>query len=178
VSEQGAKGVDTEIRWNFDSSIGQWEAAWLWSHLLERTKTPFAGAPTEDLGGRYTDPTAEDGGAYADDKWNLSLQWALGDLSFGYLAEFISGLDADTFCNCGAGNEEDGSYTQKIDSHFYHDLVGSYSFGDYGLTVSGGVTNFTDESPPFIEVGFNATTDPPTYRMFGRGYFVKLGWKF
>ena len=31
---------------------------------------------------------------------------------------------------------------------------------------------------PYIEVGFNATTDPSTYRMFGRGYYVKLTHSF
>ncbi len=53
-------------------------------------------------------------------------------------------------------------------------------FGDAmnGLKVQAGITNITDEEPPFIEVGFNATTDPSTYRMMGRGYFVRLGYSF
>ncbi|MDT8321292.1 MAG: TonB-dependent receptor [Xanthomonadales bacterium] len=183
VAEQGAEGVDTEVRWNYNSSIGQWQAALLWSHLIERTKIPFEGAEEQDLSGRFTDPTAEDGGAYAEDKANFSLQWAYGDLSIGYLAEYISGLDADTFCNCDSdgdpsNNLPDGSYIQDIGDELYHDLVASYTVGAMGLTISGGVTNFTDEEPPFIEVGFNATTDPSTYRLFGRGYFLRLAWKF
>lgn len=176
VSEQGARGIDTELRYTFDSSVGQWEAALLWGHLLERTKTPFAGAPEEDLSGRYTDPTAQDGGAYATDKWNFSLQWMRNDLTIGYLAEYISGLDADTFCNCGAGNRPDGSYVQTIDSFLFHDLVASYVFE--GVTVSAGVTNLTDEAPPFMDVGFNATTDPATYRLFGQGYYLRASYKF
>jgi iron complex outermembrane recepter protein len=176
VSEQGAKGVDTEVRWDMDTSVGQWQAAVLWSHLLERTKTPYAGADEEDLSGRYTDPTAEDGGAYAADKINYSVQWLWNDFSVGYLGQYISSLDADTFCNCGAGNRPDGSYVQKIDSLLYHDLVASYSFS--GWTVSGGVTNLTDEAPPYMDVGFNATTDPPTYRMFGRGYYLRASYQF
>lgn len=178
VASQGAKGVDTELRWNFESGIGQWEASFLWSHLMERTKEAFEGAGEEDLSGRYTDPTAADGGAYATDKANMSLQWALGDLSIGWLGEYISDLDADTFCNCGDGNQPDGSYIQKIDSQMYHDLVANYSFDQWGLTLSGGVTNVTDEPPPFIEVGFNAGTDPATYRLFGRGYYLRAAWKF
>lgn len=188
VAEQGAEGIDTEVRWNYNSSIGQWQAAILWSHLIERTKTPFEGAPEDDLSGRYTDPTQEDGGAYAEDKANFSLQWALGDLSIGYLAEYISSLDGDTFCNCDSDGDPSNNvpnsegelldYIHEIDDQLYHDLVATYVLSALGVTISGGVTNFTDEEPPYIEQGFNATTDPSTYRMFGRGYFLRLGWKF
>jgi outer membrane receptor protein involved in Fe transport len=178
VAEQGGKGVDTELRWNYNSSIGQWQASMLWSHLFERTKIPFAGAVEDDLSGRYTDPTAQDGGAYASDKISGAVQWFSGDFSAGILYEYISSLDADTFCNCGAGNNPDGTYTQKIDSQLYFDLVGSYTFGEAGVTLSGGITNITDEPPPFIEVGFNAGTDPATYRQFGIGYYLRLAYKF
>ena len=179
VAEQGANGVDTEIRWNLESGFGSWEASLLWSHLLERTKVPFAGAPEEDLSDRFTDPTAQDGGAYATDKFNATIQWSRENLSVGYLAEYISALDADTFCNCDtdgdpSNNGPDGEYIQAIDSQLYHDLVASYAFESTGTRIAAGVTNITDEEPPFIEVGFNATTDPSTYRLFGRGYYVRL----
>ncbi len=72
VAEQSAKGVDAEVRWNMESSIGQWEAAILWSHLLERLKKPSPVDDTVDLAGTYTDTTAEDGGAHATDKFNYS----------------------------------------------------------------------------------------------------------
>ncbi len=122
--------------------------------------------------------TAADGGAYATDKVNATLQWMWGDLSLGWLMEYISSLDADTFCNCGEGNQPDGTYIQKIDSFLYHDLVATYNFNAINTTISAGVTNVTDEAPPFIEVGFNAGTDPATYRLFGRGYYVRATWKF
>jgi outer membrane receptor protein involved in Fe transport len=178
VADQGAKGIDTEIRWAMDSDIGSFEAALLWSHLLERTKTSSPGAAEEDLSGRYTDPTAEDGGAYATDKFNYSLQWSRNNLSVGYLGEYISGLDADTFCNCGAGNNPDGTYTQFIDSVLYHDIVVNYTFEQTGTNIAAGFTNLTDEEPPYIDTGFNANTDPATYRLFGRGYYVRLTQSF
>jgi iron complex outermembrane recepter protein len=174
VAEQGAEGVDFEIRYGWDTSFGAFNASLLWAHLLERTKTPFPGAEEDDLSGRYTDPTAQDGGAYAEDKISYSLQWLRGDLSVAYLGEYISGLDADTFCNCGPV----APYIQKIDSVLYHDLVASYEFAQTNTRVTASITNVTDEEPPFIEVGFNATTDPSTYRMFGRGYWVRLEQKF
>jgi outer membrane receptor protein involved in Fe transport len=171
VADQGGNGVDTELRWNYASNVGQFEAAVLWSHLLERTKTAFPGDAEQDLSGRYTDPTAQDGGAYATDKLNYSLQWMWNDLSVGYLGEYIGPLDGDTVF---FGTD----YIQKIDSQLYHDLVASYTIGAIGTTLAGGITNLTDEAPPFIDVGFNAKTDPSTYRLFGRGYYLRATWKF
>ena len=184
VADQGAKGIDTEIRWAMDSGVGSFEAALLWSHLLERTKTPNPGASEVDLSGRYTDPTAEDGGAYATDKFNYSLQWSRNNLSIGYLGEFVSELDADTFCNCNSdgdpsNNLADGvTYIQKIDSVLYHDIVVNYTFEQTGTNIAAGFTNLTDEEPPYIDTGFNANTDPATYRLFGRGYYVRLTQSF
>lgn len=167
VAEQGAKGYDTELRYSWETSIGRWEASVLWAHMLERTKTPYPGAAEIDLSGRYSDPTAEDGGSYAADKVNYSLKWYWNDLLIGYQGEYISSLDADvTFFP----REE---YTQKIDSQLYHDIVASYEFGQ-GTKVSGGVSNITNEAPPWLDYGFNAKTDPSTYRMFGRGYYLRL----
>ena len=65
-------------------------------------------------------------------------------------------------------------YFQAIDSQLYHDIVINYTFADYGTNIAVGFTNITDEAPPYIEVGFNASTDPATYRLFGRGYYLRL----
>ncbi|WP_167854875.1 TonB-dependent receptor domain-containing protein [Mangrovimicrobium sediminis] len=178
VAEQGANGIDTEARYTIDTDLGQFRGTFLWSHLNERTKKAYAGAEEQDLSGRYTDPTAEDGGAYAEDKINYSLSWMWNGLTVSYLGEYISELDADTFCNCDSdgdpsNNKADGSYIQDVDAVLYHDLVANYTF-DFGLGITAGVTNITDEEPPYIEIGFNATTDPSTYRLFGRGYYLRL----
>jgi iron complex outermembrane recepter protein len=176
VAKQGAEGIDFEVRYGWGTSYGEFTASLLWAHLLERTKTAFPGAEKEDLSGRYTDPTAQDGGAYPTDKISYSLQWLRGDLSIAYLGEYIGGLDADTFC--GPPFCPDPDYIQKISSQLYHDLVGSYEFTQTNTRVTASITNITDKAPPFIEVGFNATTDPSTYRMFGRGYWLRLEQKF
>jgi outer membrane receptor protein involved in Fe transport len=169
VSEQGGKGIDTELRWNYSSNVGQWQASLLWAHMLERTKVAFPGDVEQELQGRYTNKTAQDGGSYAEDKINYSLQWLWNDLSIGYLGEYISGLDADVSYI---------DYIQKVDSQLYHDIVGSYNLSKFGATISAGITNITDEPPPFIDIGFNASTEPATYRLFGRGYYLRLAWKF
>jgi iron complex outermembrane receptor protein len=179
LAEQGAEGIDLDLRYVLQTGIGQFDFGVIWSHLLERTKRGFKGAEEEDLSGRFTDPTAQDGGAYAEDKANYSIGWKWQGFSVTYLGEYISALDADTFCNCGPGAaaSPDGKYIQDIDSFLYHDLILGYDF-DNGIKLQGGVTNITDEEPPFIEIGFNAATDPSTYRMMGQGYYLRFQYAF
>jgi outer membrane receptor protein involved in Fe transport len=181
VAQQEASGIDVELNYALSTDVGDWDASIMWTHLLDRSKVPFEGAATLHLDGRYTDPTAEDGGAYAEDKLNYTLRWSRdvgpGNLTLSYLGQFISGLDADTFCNCGPIGVAEGAYIQDIDSVLYHDIVGSYQFPTQ-TRVTFGITNLTDEKPPYIEIGFNATTDPSTYRMFGIGYWFRLEQSF
>jgi outer membrane receptor protein involved in Fe transport len=87
-----------------------------------------------------------------------------------YLAEYISSITADVSYQ---------TYTQSVDSLLYHDLVFNYSLDYFGNTqLTAGVTNITDEEPPFIDPGFNASTDPNTYRVFGMGYFLRVTQSF
>ena len=170
VSERGAKGVDTEVRVGWESGIGMWEAALLWSHTLEQTLVELPGDPERRLEGlHFENVTTQNGGTYAEDKMNVSLQWARNDFTVQYMAEYISGIKADTVF---FGSD----YIQDIDSFLYHDLVGSYSWE--GFTFAGGITNLTDEEPPWIDSAFNAKTDVSTYRLFGTGYYVRLSYMF
>lgn len=170
VSERGATGIDTEIRWDFESGIGLWEVSLLWSHTLEQTLVELPGDPETNLEGlHFENVTTQNGGTYAEDKINTSVQWAREGLSIAYMTQFISGIEADTFF-FGSG------YIQDIDSFMYHDLTANYSWND--LTITGGITNISDEEPPWIDSAFNAKTDVSTYRLFGRGYFLRLRYDF
>ncbi|MDH3746758.1 MAG: TonB-dependent receptor [Gammaproteobacteria bacterium] len=166
VAQATAEGIDTEIRWNFETTFGEFETSLLWAHNTDRTRTAFAGAPEEDLLGRYTDP----GEAWVEDKINYSIGWFRNDFSVRYLGEYISDLDADvSFLS---------TYIQSVDSQLYHDIVFGYDVRSTGTRIAAGITNFTDEEPPYIDFGFNASTDPSTYRLFGIGYYVRLSQSF
>ena len=170
VSERGANGIDTEIRWDFESGVGLWEVALLWSHTLEQTLVDLPGDPEREMQGlHFENVTTQNGGTYAEDKMNLSVQWARGGLSVAYLAEYISAIEAETVFFGDA-------YMQQIDSQLYHDISANYDWND--LTVTAGITNITDEEPPWIDSAFNAKTDVSTYRLFGTGYFVRLRYGF
>ncbi len=172
VAAGTGEGIDVEVRAGFDTGIGQFQAALLWTHLLERSRIPRPGAPEERFEGtHFKDITAEDGGTYAEDKANFSLHWFRGDFSVGYLAEFISSIDAFA--------QFQPQHLQHIDSITYHDVVFDYELRRFGTTrFTLGITNISDEEPPYIDRAFNAKTDPTTYRMFGTGYFFRISQTF
>jgi iron complex outermembrane receptor protein len=163
VSEETAAGIDTEFKWSYPSEFGNLNASLLWTHLLEREQVQFAGNPVDDFIGRFT------GAAFAEDKANVSLQWTMDEWSVSYLGEYISGLEG--------ANAFGLDYVQQIPSQFYSDIVANYTY-DESVTITAGITNITDEAPPFIDVGFNGKTDPSTYRMFGQGYFLRVKYSF
>lgn len=172
VASQVGEGIDTEVRYAFDTNFGSFDAALLWSHLLERARTPYPGAPEEEMiGTHFLNSSSTDGGTYAEDKWNASLHWTLGDLSVGYMAEYIGEIEAEATYQT--------SYNQQIDAQLYHDLVFDYRLDFVGETMlTLGITNLTNEEPPYIDRAFNASTDPTAYRMFGRGYFARVSQTF
>ncbi len=43
VADQGAEGVDTEVRWAMDNDMGSWQASLLHSYLIERIKVAKPG---------------------------------------------------------------------------------------------------------------------------------------
>lgn len=162
LSKFTAEGVDVEMRWSRDTSLGMFSASMIWTHLLERNQVQFDGAPENELAGLFA------GASFPEDKANVSLRWVKDDWSVAYLGEYISKLENDaTFIP---------SYIQTVDSQFYSDVTVNYAFESVKITA--GISNVTDEAPPYIDGGFNATTDPSTYRMFGRGYFLRLNWSY
>ncbi|MEJ6683740.1 MAG: TonB-dependent receptor, partial [SAR86 cluster bacterium] len=163
VAKATAEGIDTEVRVSFDTEYGQIDASVLWSHMLERTQQAFEGDEINDIAGTFT------GSAFAEDKIGYSVDWSRGDFHVAYLGEMIGEMTAEDGFGIG--------YLQTIDSQLYHDIILGYSYKDTGLSATLGLTNITDEAPPFIDLGFNAKTDPSTYRLFGRGYYVRLSWE-
>lgn len=157
-------GVDFQVDVNWSSSIGEWSGSLLWSHNNNYDLQSFEGDAKADIVGRYT------GSAFAEDKANASVSWSRNNLTLSYLVEYIGELSSDvTF-----GYLLD-DYQQQIDAQVYQDLVVDYRFDDEGKAqVSVGITNIADEAPPYLDLGFNANTDPSTYRLFGRSYYARV----
>ena len=155
VATSDASGIDLEIKTAFSTGIGDFEAELIWARYLEFDRQAFPGDEKDDQVGRYN------GSAYAEDKLNYTLAWRRGNWTVSYLGEYIGELEADVSFLPSA--------VQDIDDQLYHDITVIYDVGDSGFRVS-------DEEPPYIDFGFNASTDPSTYRLFGRGYYMRVTW--
>jgi iron complex outermembrane receptor protein len=59
---------------------------------------------------------------------------------------------------------------------FYSDLIGTYTWQNYELTV--GLRNLTDEDAPRFHSAFNANTEPGMYDVVGRAWYAGLNMKF
>ncbi|MEW5250534.1 TonB-dependent receptor domain-containing protein [Microbulbifer sp. 2201CG32-9] len=164
VASLTAEGIDFETRYGFETNFGRFETSLLWVRQLENRRTPFEGAATEEQAGTL----AANGNLYPEDKLNYSVNWYWNDLSVSYLGEYVGEIDA---------NAQLIDYIQKVDSQLYHDLAAAYTFPT-NTRISLGVTNLTNEEPPYIDDGFNASTDPSTYRLFGRSYYLRLSQEF
>jgi iron complex outermembrane receptor protein len=157
-------GIDFQVDANLSTDIGEWAGSLLWSHNNNYDLQSFPGDSKSDIVGRYT------GSAFAEDKMNASVSWSRNNLTISYLAEYIGELSSDVTFGIYLDN-----YQQQIDAEVYHDVVIDYRLGEDAKTsITLGLTNITDEAPPYLDQGFNANTDPSTYRMFGSSYYLRL----
>ncbi|TQV70957.1 TonB-dependent receptor [Aliikangiella marina] len=180
LAKREANGIDWNLVYSMNTDIGAWKFNLLFTQLKDRTEIEFAGAEPWELAGVYDDLTL--GGAFPENKFQLTTEWTHGDFAVSYNLNFIDSVYQNlsffgTGVPCANGRDEIAT-CYKVDSQMYHDIVGTYTVPDLGTRMTLGVTNLTDEAPPFIDSGFNASTDPSTYRLFGQGWFFRVSHDF
>ncbi|EGT3625570.1 TonB-dependent receptor [Morganella morganii] len=186
LARMTAKGIDFEANYVFDTSIGDFNLNFVWTHFLERGENSFETTELADGSVEYTYGFGDVAGtfvndtSYAEDKWNFTAVYKLDDLTVTYRTNYISGMtyqDLTYFTKSDILGEVGYLPTYEIPSVMYHDLTASYAFKS-NTTVTLGVTNLFDEKPPYIETAFNGNTDESSYRLFGRSWFLNLNQKF
>lgn len=119
-------------------------------------------------GGVFTDRTgtidSSFGETYPEWKALSSVTWANGPFSLGARWRRVGEI---TVINT----------TEVLPSIDYFDLNGSWSIND-AVALRAGVNNLTDEQPNIYSPGVQANTDPSTYDVLGRRYYVGLTAKF
>ncbi|MCG9714344.1 TonB-dependent receptor [Shewanella insulae] len=181
LSRMTAKGIDFEADYALEAWGGDLAFNLSWTHFLERENQVYNTSTftfeMRDLNGRFENDTT-----YATDKLNFTASYAWEDFSINYNANYISGVEYEDLTYWGTTpNDPDdltkGNHQYGVDSFIYHDITASYNF-EWGTKLSVGVTNLTDELPPYIESAFNGSTDESTYRLFGRSWFMRISQKF
>ncbi|MFK5857508.1 MAG: TonB-dependent receptor [Bacteroidota bacterium] len=167
------EGVDVGLTYLFATDYGQFNIGFNYTKLIDNQRQAFAGSDVEELAGRYS------GQAYNDERAKITAIWNYDNWTVNYSLDYYSDLVGDLqFFDEGDLIENGGDFntvTQNIPSQSYSDIAVSYAVPWYETSISVGINNMFDRDPPFIESGFTGSTEPATYRVFGRTWFVR--WK-
>jgi iron complex outermembrane receptor protein len=190
VGPESATGVDWSVNYNWNTDIGLWGFAWMGTYNLERkllTVKDFDGdgletAEVSDVVGLYEHRGLGGAAAYNEYRWRFDTDWSLGDFGASLSIEYLDGVtecgDQYGIVVCpdsaaGLDGSASALWVNTIDDVYYFDLVGRYT-APFGTQFAVGVTNLTDEALPYLSQGFNFTTEPDTYRAFGRSWFFNI----
>jgi iron complex outermembrane receptor protein len=171
-------GVDLNLNWGFpmDAFNGSdLDFKLLWTHLLSREQQETLVDPFIPREGTISSTI---GSAYPENKAVLSTTWSLYNVQVRYNLRYIEGMDV---VNNDAILSPSTGAAPSIEDYLYHDLTVRWNINDtFGLT--GGALNIEDKQPPVYTtssgVGIQANTDPSTYDVLGRRYFLNLTAKF
>ena len=168
VSTLRTAGVDLQVDYGLElgsagkvdlNLVGNWLQKWEIAYL--------PGLPVIDYKGTIGDVV---GGTLPDYKLLLNARWQLRDFGAGLRVQYLPAMDNkyatyDPFTTVG------------VPSMTYLDANVSWRLQDH-LELRAGVENLTDETPPLYTAAIQMNTDPSTYDVLGRRYFLRANMKF
>lgn len=180
---QKLSGVDVQVDWGFPlSAMGASDGAGdlafklLWTHTLSNETQETATEPFYEFAGTISQTVAS---AYPDNKALLTTTWAAGDFSVRYNFRYIDRMDVVN--NDAQGSRPTIGVKPYVPSYVYHDLSAQWQYKKQ-YTVTIGINNLADKDPPIYttdaQAGIQTNTDPSTYDVLGRRYFLSLGARF
>jgi len=162
------RGVDFQVDYTTEMGPGIARAKWVGTNLLDWKRAITASDPFEQFAGT------------AADAFNVLPEWK-HFVSLGYM--FNNSFDTEVRWRY-VGESTDRSVSDfQLESVTYLDLTFGYDFGSRinaldGLRVRAGITNLTDEDPIIYPSQQQANTDPATYDVLGRRWFMNLTYTF
>ncbi|PXA86710.1 TonB-dependent receptor [Caulobacter sp. D4A] len=173
LAEFKTSGVDFQVDWGFglgavglDDKYGsiKLNVVGTWLNTFKIQSLP--GEEFEELKGTIGN-TSISSVAVAHPEWKhaTTLTYAIGPVDLGVRWRYI-------------GEMTDAAVaTQKIKAVNYFDLNGTWRVTDT-YSIRGGVTNLADKDPPTFTSYVQANTDPSTYDVLGRRFYVAIKAKF
>jgi outer membrane receptor protein involved in Fe transport len=162
-------GVDLQVDYGFDLDAlgldpryGSLDFNLVVSYLQEYNQTLLPGADPIERKGTVEAFTL--GTAFPEYKLLTGVTYRVGPLDVGLRYRYVGELT----------NFDDPD--ESLASVSYYDLNTRYEIND-NLEVRAGIVNLTDQEPRFL-TGGQANTDPSTYDVLGRRFFVGLNASF
>lgn len=159
IAETELTGIDFQIEYGTDIGPGQFDIKWIATNLQNWEQAKIAGEALEEFAGT------------ASSSFNVLPEWKY-TTSFAYA---VNNFDANLRWR-HVDSTNDRSFPDfELDSVEYLDLTVGYAFEGTaleGLRLRAGITNLTDEEPIVYPSDQQSNTDPSTYDVLGRRYFV------
>jgi outer membrane receptor protein involved in Fe transport len=178
LSSIRGEGVDVNLNWGFPMDAfggSDLDFKLLWTHTLSREQQEIGIDPFISREGTISSQVAS---AYPKNKGVLATIWSLYNVQVRYNVRYIQGMDVvnpDAILSPSAGA------APSVDDYLYHDLTVRWNINET-LGLTGGAINLADKQPPVYTtssgVGIQANTDPSTYDVLGRRYFLNMVAKF
>jgi iron complex outermembrane receptor protein len=187
VGQDILDGVDFTGGYDLSTSLGHWGVQVVTSYLHRYDRTladgsVIKGAGTWDLSSSGNGGT---GGAYPHFRMNANIGWSLNGFVAGLRTYFIG-----SYKECGdADGQLAGSGLCYDPNHKGERAVSAYNTWDltlgYGIKTSAGLTslsigviNLFDQSPPIVYNGFADTTDTYSYDLAMQQFYARLTHQF
>jgi iron complex outermembrane receptor protein len=169
-------GVDTTLRDNLATDVGNWEGVFSTTYLSRFTTyapNPTGGAPiiTNAAGtstGGTTPATARS--TYPHWKVTASLRWSQDDLAVMWRGRYIGGTLDGAAPALPVVPVKNGNVSEI----YYNDLQFEYNIPRDGANVAVGVNNILDAMPPASYANAPINFDMYTYDIMGRYFFIRL----
>ena len=159
------KGIDIQLEYGAEFGSSEFDVKFIATNLLNWKQAQIKGEELEEFAGT------------ASSSFDVLPEWKT-TTSFSYA---ISGFDTNLRWRY-IDSTTDTSYPDfKLDAVHYFDLTLGYAFSGNameGLRLRLGVTNLTDEEPIIYPTNQQMNTDPSTYDVLGRRYFVAATYSF
>ena len=174
-------GLDTTVRYSFDTDVGNWDAV-VSSTYLDRFTTE---APNPVVGGAAIITNAagtSTGGTtpataratYPRWKGQASLRWSNDVFGLMWRGRFI-GQTVDGAAPALPVTPVKNGFVNSVT---YHDLQADYTFKEHSARVTFGINNVFDQMPPASYSNAPINFDMYTYDIMGRYFYLKLSKDF
>ncbi|MDX1516785.1 MAG: TonB-dependent receptor, partial [Woeseiaceae bacterium] len=165
VAQLEIQGFDFQVDYVVDIGPGTLDMKVVSTRLDSWKQAAIAGEPLEEFAGT----AGFDFDALPEWKTTFALGYAWSGIDLNARWRHIAEMTDTDFPD------------YKLDSMDYFDFTGSYTFSDNtldGLVLRVGITNILDEEPIIYPSYQQSNTDPSTYDILGRRYFVQAEYTF
>jgi iron complex outermembrane receptor protein len=173
LAELSVSGYDLQVDIAFDAGPGQLRLHGLASYAESATQTAGPGSPTQEHAGKATRYSIVAQSAFFSlvprVRASADARYTVGPYDMNLTWRYVSDLmDARIT-------------TFRLPSRQYWGLTLGFAPDDgffEGLVIRAGVTNLTNTDPILYPSSVEANTEPSTYDVIGRRYFVRMTYRF